>query len=68
VSQSAEYGEFPYRGGLSTTIVNPGTCWSYGGFTGISSDEVVGYREINGVFEAVTYEYFNDANGVFLAF
>lgn len=68
VSQSAEYGQFPYRGGFATSVLGPGRCWAEGGFVGLSSDEVVGYRDVNGVFEAVAYEYFNDANGVYFAF
>lgn len=68
VSQSVEYGEFPYRGALETTGIDPGRCWAGTGFVGLSSDEVVGYRDVNGVFEAVAYEYFNDANGVYFAF
>ena len=68
VSQSVEFGEFPYRGGLETTGIDPGRCWAGAGFLGLSTDEVVGYRDVNGFFEAVAYEYFNDANGVYFAF
>lgn len=67
-SSSDEYGVFPYRGDAATTIINPGHCWSGGVFTGISSDEVVGYRNVNGFWQAVAYKYFNDADGVTFIF
>jgi hypothetical protein len=64
-SSSPEYAEFPYGGGLATTIINPGlgSCWvSESPFSGISSDEAVGYRYVNGAWQAFTYQYFDDAN------
>ncbi|MEU6216738.1 hypothetical protein ABZ845_04335 [Streptomyces sp. NPDC047022] len=67
-SSSDEYGVFPYRGGFATTIISPGRCWSASGFSGISSDEVVGYRRVNGYWQAVAYRYFNDAAGVTFTF
>ncbi|MGW1625676.1 hypothetical protein [Streptomyces sp. NPDC002172] len=63
-SSSDEYGVSPYRGGLATTTINPGHCWSAGGFSGISSNEVIGYRKVSGYYQAVAYKYVNDADGV----
>lgn len=67
-SNSPAYGEFPYRGGMETTLINANSCWTHSGFTGLSSDEVVGYRYVNGVWQAVAYQYFNDANGTNFVF
>jgi hypothetical protein len=68
-SSSYEYGQFPYRSGFATTSIAPGGCWSMGGFSGLSTDEVVGYRRsVNGSWEAVGYRYFKDAAGVTYVF
>lgn len=62
-SSAQEYVAFPYRGNLASVIRNPGQCWSLG-FHGISSDEAVAYRHVNGTWLAVGTRYFNDAHVV----
>ena len=67
ISSAPEYVSFPYRGWFSSTIQNPGQCWSHS-FSGLTSDEAVGYRLVNGYWLAVATRYFNDSEVVYFNF
>ncbi|MEU8825461.1 hypothetical protein [Streptomyces sp. NPDC048636] len=47
-----EYIGFPYRNGLTSTIIPPGDCWK-GSLRSRTPDEAVGYQKVNGHWLAV---------------
>ncbi|MCO5993312.1 hypothetical protein [Actinoallomurus rhizosphaericola] len=60
ISSARETVQFPQRGWLSSTIVDPGACWSYS-FSGIDYEEAVATREVNGAWPAVDTTWFHDS-------
>jgi hypothetical protein len=67
VSSAPEYVAFPYRGWSSSYVENPGQCW-HAKLSGLSSDEAVGYRLVNGYWLAVYTRYFSDSGTVNVSF
>jgi hypothetical protein len=63
VSSAPEYVAFPYRGWFASYVEDPGHCW-HASLSGVSSDEAVGYRLVNGQWLAVLTRYFSDSGTV----
>ncbi|MFJ7078901.1 hypothetical protein [Streptomyces sp. NPDC098781] len=58
-SSSAERLKFPHHGNLTSTVITPGKCWS-GAFSWVMDDQVIGQRQINGLWTQVATRYFSD--------
>jgi hypothetical protein len=60
-SSVMEQVQFPYHGRFGSYVTNPGGCWT-ADLQGQSSDEAVVYQYINGYWEAMYTQYFDDAS------
>ena len=58
---SDEYVAFPQRGWVASTVVSSGGCWGPVTLSGYDSEEVVGYRLVNGQWLAVYEKWFSDS-------
>ncbi|PJE97618.1 hypothetical protein CUT44_10755 [Streptomyces carminius] len=54
-------GEFPRRGGWSTTLIRPGTCWSNPIAGGQADEQVVVYAHYDGGHKLAVDHFFYDS-------
>ncbi|MEE1938320.1 hypothetical protein V1L54_02650 [Streptomyces sp. TRM 70361] len=55
------HGEFPQRGGLTTTLIPPRTCWKSPLISGRSNEQVVVYAHYDGGHMLAVEHFFFDS-------